>query len=324
MIYVITDEGESTTDHVLLYLIKAKINFVRLHISDAFTDLRIRIGCDKNEDEKVLINDSLNITITNKDFIWYRRGNFSIHLPSNVLKRLPKTLLKNIDDEVTFIKKYLYSNYKYLSSYFKEVHSNKLIDLKNARDAGFLIPSTLITTRKEDLLSFYESHPRMITKPIHNGHISFELENKRFKPKGIIMVDDEVINKTSDVFLPSLFQEYIEKEVEIRVFFYRDKFFPMAIFSQNDSKTFFDYRNYNRSKPNRNVPFRFSPIEEKKLLEFVKSSRLTSGSIDIILSKKNKFYFLEVNPIGQFGWVSKNCNYYIEKKIANYIINETN
>ena len=34
-----------------------------------------------------------------------------------------------------------------------------------------------------------------------------------------------------------------------------------------------------------------------------------------------EFVFLEVNPVGQFGWVSKNCNYYLEKKIALKLIN---
>lgn len=34
----------------------------------------------------------------------------------------------------------------------------------------------------------------------------------------------------------------------------------------------------------------------------------------------NNFYFLEINPVGQFGMVSGPCNYKIEKLIAKYII----
>jgi D-alanine-D-alanine ligase-like ATP-grasp enzyme len=52
----------------------------------------------------------------------------------------------------------------------------------------------------------------------------------------------------------------------------------------------------------------------------MKSLDLNSGSFDIIFTKQNKFVLLEVNPIGQFHWLSKNCNYKIEKIIANYLI----
>jgi hypothetical protein len=30
--------------------------------------------------------------------------------------------------------------------------------------------------------------------------------------------------------------------------------------------------------------------------------------------------FLEVNPTGQYGMVSDPCNYYLDKKIAEYLI----
>ena len=49
---------------------------------------------------------------------------------------------------------------------------------------------------------------------------------------------------------------------------------------------------------------------------------LNSGSIDLILDKKNRFVFLEINPIGQFGMTSFPCNYSIEKEIAKYLCNE--
>lgn len=45
---------------------------------------------------------------------------------------------------------------------------------------------------------------------------------------------------------------------------------------------------------------------------------LNSGSIDFIKSGNN-YYFLEVNPIGQFGNVSTDCNYSLERKIAEFL-----
>jgi D-alanine-D-alanine ligase-like ATP-grasp enzyme len=47
---------------------------------------------------------------------------------------------------------------------------------------------------------------------------------------------------------------------------------------------------------------------------------LDTGSIDMILDRKNEYVFLEVNPTGQFGWLSKSCNYYIEKEVAKHML----
>ena len=92
----------------------------------------------------------------------------------------------------------------------------------------------------------------------------------------------------------------------------------MAIFSQLDTQTELDFRNYNREKPNRNIPFKLPLKMQEKLLKFIKIMHLDTGSIDMIVTPNDEFVFLEVNPIGQFGWVSNYSNYYLEEKIALY------
>jgi D-alanine-D-alanine ligase-like ATP-grasp enzyme len=93
----------------------------------------------------------------------------------------------------------------------------------------------------------------------------------------------------------------------------------MAIFSQNDPKTQIDFRNYNNENPNRNIPFKLPKKIEKKLKKIIKIKQLDSCSIDLIVTPENEFVFLEINPQGQFEWISYYCNYHIEKKIANHI-----
>lgn len=90
----------------------------------------------------------------------------------------------------------------------------------------------------------------------------------------------------------------------------------MAIFSQNDENTEIDYRNYNRTKPNRMVPFKLTKELEYKLDNYMKKMDLDTGSIDLIYGKDGKFYFLEVNHLGQYDFLSQHCNYNLDKKIA--------
>jgi hypothetical protein len=47
---------------------------------------------------------------------------------------------------------------------------------------------------------------------------------------------------------------------------------------------------------------------------------LNTGSIDLICTKSGEYVFLEVNPVGQFSMVSFPCNYYLEEKIADLLI----
>jgi glutathione synthase/RimK-type ligase-like ATP-grasp enzyme len=121
-------------------------------------------------------------------------------------------------------------------------------------------------------------------------------------------------------FFPTLFQKKLAKVFELRIFYLNEKFYSMAIFSQEDQQTEVDFRNYNFEKPNRTVPF-LLPIDlQKKLIQLMKNLHLKSGSIDMVLTEEGDYVFLEVNPVGQFGMVSSPCNYELSKLIAETLI----
>ena len=47
--------------------------------------------------------------------------------------------------------------------------------------------------------------------------------------------------------------------------------------------------------------------------------KLVFGGIDLIISN-NKYYFIEVNPTGEWGWLSSGCNIPIEKAIVEELL----
>lgn len=98
----------------------------------------------------------------------------------------------------------------------------------------------------------------------------------------------------------------------------------MAIFSQNDKQTRIDFRHYNTNIPNRNIPFNLPSEYSNKLRRIAKKLNLFSGSFDILVNPLDEYYFLEINPVGQFGMVSYPCNYYLDREIAIYIIHQAN
>ncbi len=322
-ILICTNKNEKTTDIVLEYIDYLGGKFYRVHKDDMIKDISINIDSNIKDDYIELKFKNKNNYTTYIKNMWYRRGDFSKILPiskfelnSNRIRK--ECILKEWDITKTFLHYHLPT----LGNYNSEVKSNKIKDLVIARDCSLDIPETLVTTEKSKLIEFYKRNSSIITKPIDNGHLSYKDKINTYSSKGIVFIDDKLIEKLEIRFCLSLFQKYEEKEFEIRVFFIKKKLYPMAIFSQRDIKTRFDFRNYNRENPNRNVPFKFPKRIEKKILNFIHLSNLDTGSIDLIYTPDNRFVFLEVNPAGQFGWVSQNCNYYLEKEIAKLLIEQ--
>ena len=122
-----------------------------------------------------------------------------------------------------------------------------------------------------------------------------------------------------NIFFPSLFQVEVKKDYELRIFYLRGDFYAMAIFSQEYEMARTDFRKYSGEKPLKCVPYSLPDEIKKKLKKLMDMLSLNTGSIDMIVDTAQKYYFLEVNPSGQFGMTSEPCNYYLEKKIAQYL-----
>jgi ATP-GRASP peptide maturase of grasp-with-spasm system len=198
---------------------------------------------------------------------------------------------------------------------------NKIKVLQTASQLGLNVPETLVCNSKPLLVKFFEKHLDVITKPLYE--VPYVMTKKRLYRALTHKLSRTDVEQLPDRFPPSLFQKNIPKQVELRIFYINSGFYPMAIFSQRDAQTSIDFRNYNEKKPNRNVPFKLCSQIEKKLDLLFKGLGLDTGSIDMILTPDNEYYFLEINPVGQFGMTSIPCNYYLEKVVAQHLLNNS-
>lgn len=196
---------------------------------------------------------------------------------------------------------------------------NKLQMLNFAQKAGMQIPSTIVTTRKEDVFNFAKIHSKIISKSLDLNFFFSDKKRSKVVHGLICEILIEDIQEFPDDFPLTMFQENIVKVVELRIFFLGNKNYASAIFSQNSGNTIQDYRNYDDDFPNRVVPFRLPTDFEEKMNEFKRLSNLKTGSIDVIVDTENNYYFLEVNPQGQFMGVGEYCNYYLDKQVANFL-----
>lgn len=195
---------------------------------------------------------------------------------------------------------------------------NKLVVLKMAAEFGLQIPVTTLTTKKTSLTDFLKKSNKVITKSTSGENMIRDRRITANFTNYTEVVPKSFVKSLGEKFFISQFQQLVEKEYEVRAFYLDRRFYSMAIFSQGDNQTKIEFRKYNREKPNRTVPYKLPSDVEEKLRNLMEALELESGSIDLI-AKDGQYIFLEVNPVGQFGMVSVPCNYYLEKRIAEYL-----
>jgi len=133
-------------------------------------------------------------------------------------------------------------------------------------------------------------------------------------------VREDAVAALPETVLPTLLQAMVDKAWEVRAFYLAGELHAMAIFSQHDQQTAVDFRRYNRTRPNRAVPYRLPGEVQEQLRALMRELQMDTGSLDLVRTPDGRHVFLEVNPAGQFGMVSHRCNYRLEKKVAEHLI----
>lgn len=196
---------------------------------------------------------------------------------------------------------------------------NKMLVLKEAFDVGLKIPRTLITNSKVELLRFVRDVGQVITKPI-NEFYPIRWKDRAYAPYTARLTASD-IDAMSDTFFPSLVQEEISKVYEVRTFFAANRCYSMAQFNADHETTELDFRRYDEDRPTRSVPYKLPLGMEQLITDLMAKLGLSTGSLDIIRSG-NDYYFLEVNPVGQYGMVAHPCNYNLDRVLVEMIEDE--
>ncbi|WP_459212007.1 ATP-grasp domain-containing protein [Aquimarina rhabdastrellae] len=316
-IIIQSESNDLSTDDVMSWIyhknshIKVDTIFDDYEIDDVSLEMSNENGISG------VIND---ININKKSNYWYRRGQLKAY-PKNIRSGTHFQKLMH-NETILPIEEFINSGiYHRRVNTFKDNFASKLDMLKYAIALDINIPPVLITGDSTKLMGFVSKYEKVITKPIKNPFINYNTKEYKIRfltHTKLITVDD--IPQESFCFMPSFFQKYIEKKVEIRSFYIDGVFKSMAIFSQQNEKTRIDYRNYDRRRPNRCIPYQLPKELENKLHQLMLKLDINCGSFDVICTPENEYYFLEVNPIGQFQWVSRNCNYYLERLLAEKIL----
>lgn len=314
MILILSETGDVTTYHVMRWL--EWYGKEVMLVTDKHPISNICIG---NRHTSLCVDGKL-LDFSKVTAYWYRRGNFAIPGYQGG-DNLPPLIRDNIANEAQTIIALLHSrlrNIPHLGSY-GERKVNRLKVMDTATALGLEVPAYGVFNSRERVADFVAAYGRVVTKPLSDGliveedRISYANYTSLFGP--------EDVDALPDTFMPGLFAAYVPKKYELRIFYLDGVCYTMAIMSQQDTQTQTDMRRYNYAKPNRNVPYQLPAAVSANIHALMKALELKTGSVDMIVTPDDKFIFLEVNPVGQFGNVSSNCHYHLEQKVADYLIN---
>lgn len=303
MILIITHKLDFTADFLINILNQRDIAYKRLNCEDILLQ---KIDITFNPDMEIEIFSCKKI-----NSVWFRRT----MLPDLTIEseKERRYILNEIDAFMGNLFSILDAKWISLPSavYLAE---NKLLQLKLASKLGFKIPATLVTTDKESLKKFFHSHPQIIIKPLSRTRMDgsdgaeFIFTNR--------LEANHLDNISKLDLTPCLFQEEIEKSIELRVTVVGNKTFTAKVESQLDEETKIDWRR----KKLEFIIFELPSEIHELCVKLVKEMDLSFGAIDLILSPDGTYTFLEVNPNGQWVWIEIETGLKISDALIEHLI----
>jgi ATP-GRASP peptide maturase of grasp-with-spasm system len=304
MVLIFSDLNDQSTNSVIDWLKFYDVTFLRINETDVIWVDKILISNKKKEFLFRVNNQNVIFDLFEFNTAWYRRGQVNLWTDNIHFNKDAPNIKDDYEGIRTFVMEYL-KDLSWLSNFNHNI--NKLQVLNKASDLGINIPTTYCHKDLNETANFYKKP--FVTKSFQRTQTFF----------GKQLYTEEIYKKFIDNYKGdtlSLYQEKIIKYCDIRGFYLNGKIYGIAIISQNNVKTQVDFRKYDRVNPNRKIPFNIPRNISSKLVKLFNHFELKCCSFDLVLDVNNIYWFLEINPVGQFSMTSQPSNYKLEKQIA--------
>lgn len=302
---IVSNSKDYSTDHIAYQLYEKKIPYLRINF-DHFQNYEIELFPIEKiliitiENHKYLVEDS------NLKSIYFRAPTF---LRENNVELDPIELFKKAQwaaflRSLIIFHSPLWVNHP-SATYQAEI---KPFQLSTAFSLGFDVPTTIVGNKfsKNGKLSKLND---IVYKTVDSAVIR--------KGNQIGFVYTGLTNSssllTADISnAPLIFQEALKGKIDIRITVINNYIYASSI-EYLQSNDLIDWRLNSTACKYTNW---ILPDDIKvKCLKLVTSMNLIFAGIDLIYIDK-KYYFIEINPTGEWAWLQKNLNLDIDTKIA--------
>jgi glutathione synthase/RimK-type ligase-like ATP-grasp enzyme len=176
----------------------------------------------------------------------------------------------------------------------------KALQLVHAARAGLAIPETLITNHPESARRFRASQrDGLCAVKGLQLEIASDADGYRV-PFTAVWADDEAASDASIAISPTIYQQYVEKRVELRCVVMGDEIYCAEMDTQSQVATLHDSRG---DPAIATRPHRLPPEVKAAIAQLVASFGIRTASMDLVLEPSGRYVFLELNPSGQWLWI---------------------
>jgi len=283
VILLVTNKRDLTTDFIVVELRRRGRAFHRLN-TECLPQTMVRFDPRAGHGWEIQTHD-LTLRLDDVGAAYYRRPG----APEPVVTKDEATT-KYLTDEWSAVTKALWNALegRWLSSPFA---------ILRAEDK----PRTLISNDFTAASSFV-AEGNVIGKPLRHslvergdaGEVLFTARLDPLKP----------MDQTAVSLAPVIYQHEVRKAYDIRATVIGDRVFAAAIHSQDHDETEVDWRSGTR------LDLRHEAIElptaiAAQCLALTKQLDLRYGAIDLIADQDGRYWFLEINPNGQWAWIER-------------------
>jgi glutathione synthase/RimK-type ligase-like ATP-grasp enzyme len=314
LILIVTNERDLTSDYVVLELRRRNLRHVRLNterLSQAQVDFRPQCG----ERSWKIILDGVTVDLSLIRAAYFRRpgipiisahvvGDAERNYCSSEWREIISAILSSIDSC------WLNSPLAILSA------ENKPRQLAKACKLGFRIPETVITNSAEHLAGFLRKSAA-VAKPLRSALLKNGVgESVIFTTRLSSM---NIASEAGIKVAPFIIQREIAKKFDVRVTVVGESVFATEIHSQDRDETQTDWRRGSYVDLNHHKHDLPDEIAEK-CISLTRDFDLKFGAIDLILDQGGQYWFLEINPNGQWAWIQNRTGQPIAEAIVDELV----
>jgi glutathione synthase/RimK-type ligase-like ATP-grasp enzyme len=232
--------------------------------------------------------------------IWYRRINLAAKLP----QLEPQVRAACINETRRTLFGMLIGHDGFVLD--REVHlrraESKDLQLALAEKVGMQVPRTLVSNDPEQVRAFAADCGGNIVTKMQASFAIYEQGKEQVVFTNTVSASD-LADLDGLRYSPMVFQEKLEKALELRVTVVGDRVFAAALDSQRVDRGKTDWRRAGAQTVGDWRPFDLPRDLERQMLALCDELELNYGAADVILTPDDRFVFLEINPNGEFFWL---------------------
>ena len=245
------------------------------------------------------------VTLGPDDAVWYRRARYAASLPQQMDVQLRAAC---VEESKTLLRGLLAAAPCFVLDPPELVSlcGHKPRQQRLARELGLATPRTLMTNNAQDAERFLRSCDQgAIAKMLSGFALYADKEDKREEQVVFTTaLSESHLSKLDGLrYCPMVFQERIQKRLELRITVIGRRMFAAAVDSQATPGAEVDWRERGVTLINAWVPYTLPSEIEAKLQVYMDRIGMQYSAIDMIVEPDGRHVFLEANPAGEFFWL---------------------